>query len=86
MGGAGGGTGNIRQLWQWGPEQQARLPLMRWVREVVIWAVASANLNEFRQAACVLSRLTGMAREYVDEWPPQILNWARRRGRRRSLP
>ena len=72
-GGGGGGNGNIRHLRTWGPEMQSRFPFKRWVREVMLWTVANADLNEFRQAAYVSTRLTGMAREYVDEWPPQIL-------------
>ena len=67
---AGGGNGNIRHLRAWGPEQQVRTPFSRWVREVMTWSVANSDMNEFRQAAYVSSLLTGMAREYVDEWPP----------------
>ena len=49
------------------------MPFHRRAREVMIWIVANSDMNEFRQAAFVASRLTGTAREYVDEWPPQIL-------------
>ena len=38
-----------------------------------MWSVANSDLNEFRQAAYVSSRLPGMAREHVDEWPPAVL-------------
>ena len=73
MDAGGGGTGIIRHLRAWGPGQQARIPFSRWVREVTIWSVANSDMNEFRQAAYVSSRVTGMAREYVDEWPPGVL-------------
>ena len=39
----------------------------------MLWTVTNADMPEFRQAAFVAARLTGMARECVDEWPPQIL-------------
>ena len=39
----------------------------------MIWSVANSDMNEFRQAAFVASRLTGAARERADEWPPRIL-------------
>ena len=39
----------------------------------MIWSVANSDVNEFRQAARVASRLFGTARECVDERPPQIL-------------
>ena len=64
---AGGGNGNIRHLRAWGAEHQSRVPFSRWAREVMIWSVANSDMIEFRQAACASSRLTGMAREYVDE-------------------
>ena len=56
-----------------GPEQQARVPFQKRARKVVIWPVANSDFNEFRQAGYVSSRLTGAAREYVDEWPPAVL-------------
>eukprot|EP00959_Pyramimonas_sp_CCMP1952_P102781 2149423-Pyramimonas_sp.AAC.1 len=69
----GAGGGNARHLRKWGPEQQARVPVQRWAREVMIWSVANSNLNEFRHVACVSSRVSGMARKYAGERPPAIL-------------
>eukprot|EP00959_Pyramimonas_sp_CCMP1952_P201059 4204884-Pyramimonas_sp.AAC.1 len=36
----------------------------------MMWSVANSDLNEFRQAAYVSSRLASVVLEYVDEWPP----------------
>eukprot|EP00959_Pyramimonas_sp_CCMP1952_P186823 3906738-Pyramimonas_sp.AAC.1 len=35
-------------------------------------SLASSDRNEFRRAACVSSRLTGVARECVGEWLPAV--------------
>eukprot|EP00959_Pyramimonas_sp_CCMP1952_P217556 4550008-Pyramimonas_sp.AAC.1 len=73
MDAGGSGGGNMRLLRTWGPEQQVRVRFQRWVREVVIWSVATSDLNGFRQAAYVSSRPIGMARGCVDEWPSAVL-------------
>ena len=65
MDAGGGGGSSLRHLRTWGPG--GPVPFHRWVREVMIWSVANSDMNEFRLAAFVASRLTGTAREYVDE-------------------
>eukprot|EP00959_Pyramimonas_sp_CCMP1952_P082223 1717931-Pyramimonas_sp.AAC.1 len=65
-----GRRGSVRRLRAWGPEQQSQVPFKQWVREVAIWLVANSDLNEFRQAAFVSSRLASV----------RVSSWANGRG------
>ena len=60
----------------WDPAWQRQYPFRRWIRDITWWALAT-DVSEGQQAAAVILRLQGTARELCSEFDPAEAQFGR---------
>ena len=51
----------------WGPERESRYPFRHWIQDLLVWGILAVDMDPGQQAAAVINRLEGEARNVTRE-------------------
>jgi len=70
----GGGGGHPKLPPAWGPHMESHYPFKKWSRDLIIWAmILGDGVDASRQAAMIVSVLTGTAQELTQDMPLEAI-------------